>query len=102
MSSSPVAGLDAIIHAPVRLAIMSRLVRGDEVEFTALKEAVDTTDGNLSTHAAKLEKAGYIKVRKRFVAKRPQTLFRITSKGQSAFLDYLSALQKLLPPNRDG
>ncbi len=99
MSPSP-AGLDAIIHAPVRLAIMSTLARGDEVEFTALREAVDTSDGNLSTHASKLEKAGYIKVRKRFVKKRPQTLFRITPKGQEAFLHYLDALQALLPPRR--
>ena len=97
MSPSP-AGLDTTIHAPVRLAIMSTLARGDELEFTALRDAVETSDGNLSTHAAKLEKAGYIKVRKRFVKKRPQTLYRITARGQTAFLKYLDALQALLPP----
>ena len=97
MSPSP-AGLDTIIHAPVRLAIMSALARGDELEFTALRDTVETSDGNLSTHAAKLEKAGYIKLRKRFVNKRPQTLYRITPAGQDAFLRYLDALQALLPP----
>lgn len=98
MSSTPAAGLDPIIHAPVRLAIMSALACGDEVEFTAMREVVGATDGNLATHAAKLEKAGYIKVRKRFVKKRPQTLFRVTPLGQTAFLAYLDALQALLPP----
>ena len=98
MSASPTAGLDTIIHAPVRLAIMSALARGDEIEFTTLREVVGATDGNLATHAAKLEKAGYIKIRKRFVSKRPQTRFTITPSGQRAFLAYLDALQSLLPP----
>jgi DNA-binding transcriptional ArsR family regulator len=100
MSPSP-TGLDTIIHAPVRLAIMSALVRGDELEFTALRDAVSTSDGNLSTHAAKLEKAGYIKIRKRFAKKRPQTLYRITATGQAAFLKYLDTLQSLLPSRDD-
>ncbi len=94
---SPPAGLDAVIHAPVRLAVMSSLSQGDEIEFTALRERTSTSDGNLATHLQRLEKAGYIKVRKRFVKRRPQTLYQMTDAGRIAFLNYLDALDALLP-----
>lgn len=93
----PVPELDAVIHAPVRLTIMSGLVHGDEVEFTVLRERTGTSDGNLATHLQKLEKAGYLKVRKRFVRRKPQTLYQMTDSGRIAFLAYVDALQALLP-----
>ena len=86
-----------MIHAPVRLAIMSGLVHGDEVEFTVLRERTGASDGNLATHLLRLEKAGYVKSRKRFVQRRPQTLYHMTDPGRVAFLAYLDALQSLLP-----
>ena len=76
---------------------MSALLPIEEIEFTALRDRVGATDGNLATHVAKLEKAGYVAVRKRFVKRRPQTLYRLTDRGRDAFAAYLEALEALLP-----
>ncbi|MCA9714399.1 MAG: transcriptional regulator [Myxococcales bacterium] len=95
---SPRPQLDPLVHAPVRLAIMSSLVPVEEIEFTALRDQIGATDGNLATHIAKLEKAGYVKVRKRFVRRKPKTLYCLTSEGRAAFEAYLAALERLLPP----
>ena len=95
---SPRPDLDPLVHAPVRLAIMSSLVPVEEIEFTTLRDQIGATDGNLATHIGKLEKAGYVKVRKRFVRRKPRTLYRLTSKGRAAFDAYLAALERLLPP----
>ncbi len=63
--------LDEIIHSRIRLAIMAVLVTIDEAEFNFLKEKVNATDGNLSTHLKKLEEAGYIAVQKSFENRKP-------------------------------
>jgi DNA-binding MarR family transcriptional regulator len=89
--------LDPIVHAPVRLAIVSALVPVEEIEFTTLRDQIGITDGNLATHIGKLEKAGYVEVRKRFVGRKPQTLYHLTDRGRAAFDSYLEALAALLP-----
>ncbi len=91
------AALDPLVHAPVRLAIVSALVPVDEIEFTALRDQVGTSDGNLATHVGKLEKAGYVAVTKRFRGKKPVTSYRLTERGRAAFDAYLEALARLLP-----
>ena len=90
--------LDAVIHGQVRLAALSLLHGAEEAEFTYLRDAIGTTDGNLSVHLGKLVDAGYVKETKKFVAKKPKTLYRVTERGRTAFSRYLEALKALLPP----
>ncbi len=88
--------LDDIIHSRIRLAIMAVLISIDEAEFTFLKEKVNTTDGNLSTHLKKLEDTGYIAVNKSFENRKPVSRYLLTSKGRKAFEIYVEKLEKLL------
>ncbi|MEN0060762.1 MAG: transcriptional regulator [Myxococcota bacterium] len=89
--------LDPVIHAPLRLAIMSALIPVERIAFTVLRDQLGATDGNLASHLGKLEKAGYVAVEKRFVERKPQTRVSLTEPGRDAFLAYLDALHKLLP-----
>ena len=88
--------LDPLLHAELRLAVMSLLISADEAEFPYIKEQTGATAGNLSVQIDKLSSAGYIKVRKTFKGKRPCTLCRITAKGQKAFATYVEALRSYL------
>ena len=88
--------LNKIFESRVRLGIMSVLMVNDWVEFGALKEMLDVTDGNLASHITALEKAEYVQVKKQFVGKRPNTSYAVTKAGRSAFNDHLDALEKLL------
>jgi DNA-binding MarR family transcriptional regulator len=94
----PFEPLDPVVHAPVRLAVLTILVSVREADFTYLKEATATTDGNLSTHLSKLEQAGYIEITKQFVGKKPQTRCRLTDRGRTAFQNYVAALENYLRP----
>ncbi len=96
MSSQNILDIDPIIHAPIRLAVLSILAAAKEAQFTYLKEAVNASDGNLSTHLTKLEDAGYIKIEKTFKGKKPQTTCAITEKGRKAFVSYVDNLEKLI------
>lgn len=80
----------------IRLGIMSALMVNDDVEFTALKELLDVTDGNLASHTRALEDTGYIAVEKSFVGRKPNTRFKITPTGRSAFEAHLLALEKIV------
>ena len=90
--------LDSVIHAPIRLAVLSILITVENAQFTFLKEATGATDGNLSTHLAKLEDHGFITIRKTFAGKKPQTLCVITEKGRQAFVRYLEQLEQIVRP----
>ncbi len=90
--------IDDLIHSRIRLAIMTVLISNDFAEFTFLKEKIGTTDGNLSSHLAKLEEAGYINVTKKFVEKKPQTTYSITAAGRKAFEVYIEMLEKFINP----
>ena len=83
----------------VRLAVMSILAVNDRMEFNALKEMLDLTDGNLASHIAMLEKNGYLAVKKRFVGKKPQTSYTATPAGKRAFEQHLAALEKFIKSN---
>ena len=88
--------LDQIIHQPARLRIMASLVAldpGDRVDFTWLRDRLELTDGNLGAHLMKLEDAGYIKVDKKFIARKPRTFLWVTNKGRGAFEDHVAALK---------
>jgi DNA-binding MarR family transcriptional regulator len=88
--------LDDIIHSRIRLAIISVLTSVEEAEFTFIRDKVNTTDGNLSVHLKKLEDAGYIQVKKRFVERKPLSSYSLTAKGKKAFELYIERLEKLI------
>ena len=100
MTIDKLAPLDPLIHSQVRLAVLSILVSAVEVDFVELKEATGTTDGNLSTHLAKLEEAGYILVKKSFRGRKPATTCALTEAGREALARYVTALESYLPKPR--
>ena len=93
MDHEQILTLDPLIHAPVRLAILTVLMNVDKANFTFLKELTETTDGNLSTHLTKLEIADYISVHKTFKGKKPHTIYAISEKGREVFMKYLEQLE---------
>ncbi|AII52839.1 MULTISPECIES: winged helix-turn-helix domain-containing protein [Hymenobacter] len=80
----------------VRLGVMAVLMANDAVSFNDLKETLELTDGNLASHVAALEKAGYVQVSKQFVGKKPNTTYTASADGKTAFQEHLAALEKLL------
>lgn len=89
-------GLHKAFESRVRLGIMSALSVNDSLDFNALKEYLDVTDGNLASHIKALEKEKFIGVRKSFIDKRPNTQYYITDEGRVAFSLHLAALEKLI------
>ena len=88
--------LNKAIHQKARLGIMSILMASEEVEFNYLKDKLKLTDGNLSTHLSLLEKEKYIRIKKKFIKKKPKTLFQMTERGRQAFKEYLENLEKII------
>ena len=91
-----IATLNKAFENRLRLGIMSLLMVNEWVEFTDMKEMLDTTDGNLASHITALEKLEYIQVRKQFVGKKPNTSYAVTALGKKAFNEHLDALEKFL------
>lgn len=88
--------LNKAFESRVRLGIMSALAVNDILDFNALKEYLDVTDGNLASHIKALEKEGFIGVKKAFIGRKPNTKYFMTSKGKKAFEEHLLALEKLI------
>lgn len=98
MSKPDRAKFDELILSKTRLGIISALIGGDELEFTYLRNALKLSDGNLSVQIRKLEEAGYIKVKKAFVERKPKTFCRITAKGHKAVKSLVEHLESLVGP----
>jgi DNA-binding transcriptional ArsR family regulator len=92
------SAIDELLSSRVRLAMVAFLAGAGEADFTAIRDATKTTDGNAGVHLRKLEDAGYVMVSKQFVARRPQSLYRLTEQGREALLTYVAHLEALLPP----
>ncbi len=95
-------GFDPLVHQPTRLRLMAFLHHlGPEarVEFQTLRRELGVTEGNLSRHLAKLEAAGYVRVEKGFVGRRPRTWVGLTGRGRDAYRAHLEALMRLLSAN---
>ena len=92
---SPLA-FDRLIHERMRLAIVSTLAVHEMLTFNELKALIDTTDGNLSVHARKLEDATYIACTKRYDGRIPRTEYRLTRTGRDALERYLSHMEALI------
>jgi DNA-binding MarR family transcriptional regulator len=91
--------LNETIHQPVRLRIMAILVTlepNDEVDFTYLRDLLEVTDGNLGAHLRKLEEAGYIKINKVFVERKPRSYIAATAEGRKVFKEHVAALEAIL------
>jgi len=87
------AGLDLVIHEPGQLMIMTVLYANAEADFRYLQKEWGFTQGNLSSHLAKLEAAGYVALTKKFKGKYPLTICSLTKKGRQAFEDYARKLK---------
>lgn len=88
--------LNRLIHERTRLALVSALAVNDRLTFTELKKLLDTTDGNLSVHARKLEEAGYIACKKGFEGRVPRTEYTITREGKKVLKDYLNHMERII------
>lgn len=93
--------LNPIVHGTLRLALLSLLSGVEDAEFTWLRAKTEATDGNLGAQLLKLEQAGYVAVKKKFVLRKPQTRYRITETGRRALAEYVRALKQLLGPAAD-
>lgn len=88
--------LDPVIHQPARLRVMAALHRNRVARFTELRDALGLTDGNLASHAARLQEAGYLAQRRALTPRGFELHYRITPKGVEAFLTYVDALREVL------
>lgn len=95
-----VSRLDKAFSNSVRLGIMSLLMVEDHLEFNSLKDSLKLTDGNLASHIKALEKIDYIKIKKSFIGKKPNTIYFTTSKGKKAFLKHLDGLESILKKHK--
>src|SRR5215475_6012285 len=93
--------LDRLIHERLRLGILSALSVNESLTFNELKKLIETTDGNLSVHARKLEEAGYISVTKSFEGRMPRTDYKLTATGRRALERYLDHMEALIQAMRD-
>ena len=101
MSKSDPTKLDRLIHERIRLGIVSALAVNESLSFKDLKKILNTSDGNLSVHARKLEEADYILCKKTFDGRVPKTEFRLSAKGKRAFERYLEHMETLIQAMRN-
>ncbi|HEX7124005.1 MAG TPA: transcriptional regulator [Gemmatimonadaceae bacterium] len=95
------SSLDRLIHERMRLGIVSALAVNDSLTFNELKELMQTTDGNLSVHARKLEDAGYVQCTKSFEGRVPRTVYSLTSTGRKALERYLDHMEAIIRATRE-
>jgi len=88
--------LDRVIHERMRLGIISALAANEKLSFSELKKLLNTTDGNISVHARKLEDAGYVTMQKSFKGRVPLTEYAITKEGKRALERYLNHMEALI------
>lgn len=100
-ASAAAPALDRLIHERLRLGIVSALAANESLTFSDLKTLVDSTDGNLSVHARKLEDAGYISCTKSFAGRVPKTEYKLTAAGRRALESYLNHMESLIQKMRN-
>jgi DNA-binding MarR family transcriptional regulator len=93
--------LDRVIHERLRLGIVSALAANERLTFTDLKRLLQTTDGNLSVHARRLEEAQYIACEKSFDGRVPRTEYRLTTAGRRALEKYIAHMESIIKAVRD-
>ena len=95
-SKNPIKDLNKVFDSRVRLGIMSALVVNEGLDFNALKNLLEVTDGNLASHLKALEKNKFIHFKKKFVGRKPSTTYLITKQGKLEFIHHLEALENLI------
>lgn len=88
-----ISELDRVIHEPGRLMIVALLDAVEECDFLYLMHETEMNKGNLSSHLARLEEAGYVEIQKTYRGKVPQTILRLTGAGRTAFAQYREGLK---------
>jgi DNA-binding MarR family transcriptional regulator len=96
VNPEPFLQLDRVIHEKGRLAIMSMLAASPEFSFTELRDTLEMTDGNLTSHMRTLQEAGYVAVSKSYENNRPLTTCSLTAAGKKAFAGYINLLEQIL------
>jgi DNA-binding MarR family transcriptional regulator len=96
VNADTVLQLDRVIHEKGRLAIVSMLAASPELSFTELRNALEMTDGNLTTHIRTLQESGYVSVAKSYQRNRRLTTLSLTAAGRSAFADYVTLLERIV------
>lgn len=89
------AEFDPVLLSQTRLGIVSVLVTRKDATFSELKDLLGLTQGNLGVHLRKLEEAGYAKIKKEFVKRKPRTTAKLTAKGRKAFLAHVEQLERI-------
>ena len=97
---NPFEQLDKVLEHRVRLQIMSVLVANDSYEFSALKDVLSVTDGSLASHIKALEREKYVSVSKSFVDRKPNTKYKVTERGRTAFRKHVDALEAVIKQQR--
>jgi DNA-binding MarR family transcriptional regulator len=93
---NPFEQLDKILEHRIRLQIMSVLAANDGFEFSALKDLLNVTDGNLASNIKALEREKYVMVTKSFIDRKPNTKYKITDRGRTAFKKHIDALESVI------
>ena len=93
---NPISNLQKVFESRIRLGIMSALMVNDTLDFNALKELLELTDGNLASHLKALEQQEIVVVSKQFVGRKPSTTYRATEQGKHLFRQHLAALEQLI------
>ena len=96
MNPEPFLQLDRVIHEKGRMAIMSLLAAAPELAFTELRDTLQMTDGNLTTHIRTLQEAGYVAIAKSYKNNRPLTTVSLTAAGEKAFAAYIGLLEQIV------
>jgi len=94
--TNPIEGLHKVFESRIKLGIMSILQVNEWVEYRALKDYLEVSDGNLASHLKSLESKKFVEVRKQFIGRKPLTTYRCTRQGRDAFQLHLKALEKLI------
>jgi len=91
-----ISDINKVFESRVRLGIMAVLLANPEADFNTLKEVLELTDGNLASHLKALEKGEYVMFEKKFIGRKPKTIYRASEKGKEAFKAHLAALENLI------
>jgi DNA-binding MarR family transcriptional regulator len=95
-ADKPQGEIDRLVHEPARYLIMAYLYVVESADFLFLERQTGLTRGNLSSHLSKLEGAGYLRIQKEFIEKKPHTMLALTEIGRSAFEDYRKKMKDML------
>src|SRR5438270_2019196 len=94
---------DPLVTNAGRLRILTALAAAAEARqpFVELRRRTGLTDGNLATHARRLQSAGFIAIEKSIAAGKPLTTLHLTRQGRQPLADHARTLMAALHPHRD-